>query len=155
MKKLDKKLVDLFWSRVDVRSPDECWLWTSYNSKGYGQITYKQVVYRATRLSLMIHGVDPGKLFACHKCDNPTCVNPAHLFLGTANDNTRDRVRKWRGARGERHPNAILTEEIVLAMRSEYAANPVPGETKRIAQRYGVDRTLVNGIVARRSWKHI
>lgn len=87
-----------FWHKVEKTA--KCWIWTGYkNKKGYGtfyKITEKQTV-RAHRFSYELHkGKFNKKLLICHKCDNPSCVNPEHLFLGTAKDNTNDCIKKGR-----------------------------------------------------------
>jgi hypothetical protein len=91
-----------FWAKVDKRGPDDCWPWTgARRRRGYGVISVgagsnrKMVV--ASRLSWeMANGAIPPGMMICHKCDNPPCVNPGHLFLGTGADNARDTVRKGR-----------------------------------------------------------
>lgn len=79
-------------------SDDGCWLWTGNRmAKGYGLFAVEGINHRAHRVSYeMATGQHPGSLFVCHHCDNPSCVNPAHLFLGTAQDNTNDMLAKGR-----------------------------------------------------------
>ena len=100
----EMSLEERFWSKVDKKGNDECWLWTStVNARGYGCITvapYHQYI-RAHRLSWKIAtGYDAGSLDVLHRCDVPLCVNPNHLFLGTAADNIADKVAKGRQAKG-------------------------------------------------------
>jgi hypothetical protein len=89
---------EIFWSRVDRRGPDECWLWTGgRDPKGYGQFYRGRTKYRANRAVLeLLTGRPLGDLLSCHRCDNPPCCNPAHLFIGTISDNTRDAFLKGR-----------------------------------------------------------
>ena len=96
---------DEFEQRVDRRDHDECWPWLGVrNSDGYGVLRFMAKAYQATHLALEYAGVDvPAGLIACHHCDNPSCVNPRHLFVGTHRDNALDCKRKGRGRYG---PNA-------------------------------------------------
>lgn len=88
--------VERFWAKV--RKTDDCWLWTaSADGKGYGKMLVDGKLQQAHRLSWLIHtGESPGDWHVCHKCDNPPCVRPDHLFLGTAVDNMRDMHAKGR-----------------------------------------------------------
>lgn len=98
-----------FWSNVDKRGPDECWPWTAHvNRKGYGRITADGRSRPAPQVawSLANRCTFPVGLLACHSCDNPSCVNPAHIWPGTPSQNMLDAVRKgrWKGSRqGQRH----------------------------------------------------
>lgn len=100
--RLDESLRSRFWAKVDQRSADECWEWTAYrNDKGYGRIgrTGGKAHFLAPRVSWTIaFGDIPDGLIVCHHCDNPPCVNPAHLFLGTHKDNADDRETKGRSS---------------------------------------------------------
>lgn len=161
---MTQTLEERFWSKVDTSG--DCWIWTaSRDTRGrYGQfmITDDGVHRRhaAHRVAwLLTHGdfPPPGKV-VCHRCDNPPCCNPAHLFVGTQADNLRDMWSKGRGhdgsqiARGEARYNAVLTADLVRKIRQERAdGSPV----KEIAQRYGLDRGHVRGVIRRAIWKHV
>ena len=94
----NEALVTAFWLKVRGGLPDECWAWTgSVGGDGYGLLRHRGATYRATRLSWQIHNAEPlGQQYVCHSCDNPICVNPAHLWAGTQTDNMRDCSRKGR-----------------------------------------------------------
>jgi hypothetical protein len=91
-----KTLEERFWSKVDVCGPDECWEWTAYRlPAGYG--TFGRPTTTTHRIAWQLtNGPIPEGMFVCHKCDNPPCVNPAHLFVGTQQDNLRDMWSKGR-----------------------------------------------------------
>lgn len=92
-------LEEKFWARTKRRAPDECWLWGgSSDRRGYGLIWVKRRRRRATHVSWEIeHGASfPDGLMACHSCDNPACVNPAHIWAGTMSENILDCVSKGR-----------------------------------------------------------
>ena len=149
-------LADRFWMKVS--KTDSCWLWTGcVTDQGYGIITHRQIDYIASRMAWeLTNGPIPDGLFVCHDCpggDNPRCVNPAHLFLGTPADNTADAVAKGRMAKGERCGQAKLTDATVVEIRGLYAAG---GETFRsLASRFKVGYTAVRSAIHRLTWKHI
>jgi hypothetical protein len=94
-----------FWSKVDRSAgQDACWPWIGRRVCGYGMLNFRRHSVRANRMVYrLVHGEFDNALFVCHRCDNPICVNPAHLWLGTHQDNMDDRNAKGRTARGERH----------------------------------------------------
>lgn len=112
-----KPIAERFWPRVEKRDADECWEWKgSRLQKGYGTMPcwpFKRPAL-AHRVSWEIHnGNIPDGLIVCHRCDNPPCVNPAHLFLGSHQDNLRDMVKKGRQVLGDGNPalaNRLKTE---------------------------------------------
>jgi hypothetical protein len=112
-----------FWEKVDVGREDDCWVWKARRDAcGYGQILFQRRGLRAHRLSWELkNGAIPRGMLVCHRCDNPPCVNPAHLFLGTHTDNMRDMRRKGRGRtpalEWERHPACKLHRCHVEAIR--------------------------------------
>lgn len=116
---LDRKEKTFFWSRVETGNISQCWPWKGRKIKGYGYLTLDGKGFYAHRVSwLLFFGEDPGNKCVLHKCDNPPCVNPNHLFAGTHKDNMRDMFKKGRrnSASGDRsgartHPEKILRGE--------------------------------------------
>lgn len=154
-------LRDFFWGRVEIT--DSCWLWSGgVSGFGYGHVSFRGLQTSAHRLSYRMHcGAVPSGMVVCHKCDNPRCVNPSHLFVGTQKDNIRDMVEKgrmWTQVRpedslGTKNPAAKITEADVLAIRNTYATGRV--RQKDIAAQYGLDQTVVSCIVLGKSWPHV
>jgi hypothetical protein len=151
-----------FWAKVD-RSGN-CWVWTGcINEWGYGAFMpyrAKQLV-GAHRYSWQLHhGPIPEGLCVLHHCDNPPCVNPEHLFLGTFQDNVDDMMCKGRkiARRGEANGQSKLTEDDIRRIRRLYAFRG-QGEGKvsgvQLAAEYGIESATVYGIVKRRAWKHV
>ena len=158
-------LPDRFWAKVDRRGPNDCWNWTATKSRdGYGHIhTDRLHAEKAHRVSYRLHfGEIPSGMAVMHRCDNPSCVNPSHLELGTLAENNADRNAKGRQAagerlslvkRGERHGAAKLSEHDVVAIRERFAAGRVSQD--ELALEYGVSRTNISAIIVRRSWRHV
>ena len=92
-------------------------------------------------------------LWVLHKCDNPPCVNPKHLFLGTSLDNNRDAVKKHRNVYGERHPSAKLTNKEVLEIRKKFSHGLIT--RKELARKYGVSYECIVKVIGRTCWKKI
>lgn len=125
---------------------------------GYGKImentgtgsTYRQRQRSTHRVAYeMFNGAVPSDKCVCHRCDVQLCVNPDHLFLGTHDDNQKDKARKGRGPRGEINGATNLTKEIVLAVR----ASNLPG--KHLAKQYGVTYKTIRNLINRQTWAHI
>ena len=143
-----------YWRHVDVRGDDECWPWVGFHTLGgYGSTTVNGRARAAHRVMWeALHGPIAVGLVICHRCDNPPCINPRHLFIGTHADNHADRNRKGRQARGERMGAAKLTDNKVREARRLHAA----GETYHaLGQRFGVDRKAIERAVKGLSWSHV
>jgi hypothetical protein len=108
----------------------------------------------AHQYSYMLHNgeYEPG-LVVCHRCDNPSCVNPKHLFLGTAKDNVTDAVRKGRMHLGEAHGAAKLTNEIVREVRRRYADGGI--SLRKLAAEYGISDMALFHAIRGNTWKHV
>ena len=161
-----------FWSRVT--KSDDCWTWTGPRTEdGYGRLWGIHCQVRAHRLSYEIHvGPIPDGLWVLHRCDNPPCVNPAHLFLGTVVENTADMHAKGRAnlparsganhwtrkspdriARGQAMGRSHLTDAVVAEILTRFSAG---GVTQReLARQYQVGHKNLNLILKRKTWKHV
>jgi hypothetical protein len=163
-----------FWAQLNKQGPipahrpdlGPCWVWTGDTTeRGYGTLGYQRKRWRAHRLAYKLtHGDVPDDLMVCHRCDNPPCCNPAHLFLGTQSDNMQDCSKKGRwgaggghaeGARtfGQRHWSAKLTDDLVRELRARYAAGGVT--YSHLSAEYGVAHSQVRRAILRHSWKHV
>ena len=154
---IEQKVIDRFWSKVDVDlNNNSCWEWTAYRNKdGYGILTINKKRFRANRVAYMIERGDiPEGMHVCHRCDNPPCVSPNHLFLGTRSDNMQDMLSKGRGnkTRGSEHANAKLTETDIPVIRERLANNEKDSD---IAKDYGIKPRAISYIKNGRTWKHI
>lgn len=168
-----------FWQYVDKQGPDECWEWTGSrnketNDKGadtYGRFTLfppevpKKRRMNASRASYILHhGKEPEGL-VLHHCDNPPCVNPAHLYEGTHKDNARDRDSRGRHGRdtpgyrnrktwsGDKNGNSTLATEEVKEIRLLYATGNY--RLQDLANTYGVNKTTIGRVVRREMWAHV
>jgi hypothetical protein len=142
-----------FWDKVKKGGLDECWEWQGFTSKsGYGRFRYQSKREYAHRVAYILeYSPIRNGLHVCHKCDNPKCVNPNHLFLGTNNDNMRDKVKKGRQQRGERSGTSKLTEQQVL----EILALKGKETQKFVGKKFGVVQTLIGKIWRGENWKHL
>lgn len=135
---------------------DACWPWTgAVNSHGYGQtrIDSNSIQVGAHVATYrFFKGDTPAGLVVRHTCDQRACCNPAHLILGTHDDNTADMVARERQARGERTNTAILTDDIVRAIRAGYTG--AHGEQTQLARQHGVALSTINAILRGRNWRH-
>lgn len=147
----------------DILADDLCWEWRgAVNRSGYGTIKGKNPLGRwstlkAYRVSWEIYNaspVPPG-LHVCHSCDNPKCVNPAHLFLGTPQDNVADCKSKGRQARGERNFGSKLSEQEALQIISAVFSPERTESYSQIGKRFGVSQMCVASIATSNTWSHL
>jgi len=145
-----------FWAHVE--KTDTCWIWNGgRNAYGYGVIRKvvdgKLIRLMAHRFSYESFVGELGSLFALHRCDNPPCVRPDHLFAGTQAENVADKVAKQRHNRGETHGHHRLTEDQVRTIRERYAAGGISQAS--LAREYGITQTSVGSLIRREHWKHV
>lgn len=149
-----------FWSKAETSGPEDCWNWEGpfFKRGGYARFSItenkKNVRLRANRVAYFFStGKYPGDLYVCHTCDNPKCVNPKHLFLGTHPQNQQDKVSKGRTPKGTGHCYHILTESQVEEARHRCL---VLGETRAsVARLFNVKYYTIVCAVLGRNWKHV
>lgn len=150
MKKIP--VADRIRSKIKVNDAG-CWEWTAFRTEqGYGRIQLDRKFKGAHRVSYReFCGPIPDGLHVLHRCDNPSCVNPDHLFLGTNDDNVADKVKKGRQRRhhGEANPHSRLTAADVLAIRASTERR------KDLAEKYGVTPTCIYDVRVGKSWGHL
>jgi len=151
-----EKNIKRFWCDVDKGKGTlkECWEWLGYKTpKGYGTFGINNDSVRSHRFSFFLHtGILNENLCVCHLCDNPGCVNPNHLWLGTLQANNFDKMLKGREPKGSTHFNAILNEkkvkEILIRLHN--------GESNvAIAKDYPVTKATISDIKTGRAWTHV
>lgn len=130
----------------NVAQSDGCWLWTGIKDRdGYGLFTYAKKQYRAPRLALELDGRPvPAGHYACHHCDNPGCVRPSHLYVGTPTDNAADTKARGRARHGKK---AKVSADDIAVIRA------APGRHQDIADRFGISRSSVSMIKSGKTWR--
>lgn len=154
-----RPVAERFWSKVRKADGDGCWLWGSYCDRrgGYGIFVVRSGPTRTEKAHRMAYlltygGACAAGLVVRHRCDNPGCVRPGHLVLGTQSDNIRDMVERGRSSRGANHWRSRLTVEMVRDIRRSREA----GETiESIRRRLGVSRSAVSFVLSGRTWGHV
>ena len=142
---------DRIEAKVEKIPEAGCWVWMGATQvRGYGEIlssNRKMLAHRASYEAFV--GPIPKGMYVCHACDNVYCVNPNHLFLGTQKQNLQDMAAKGRSTRGERNPQAKLTEEKVRAIRSSNSTS------SELAKMYNVSVSNISSIKRKQRWTHV
>lgn len=152
-------LDERFWSKVDRKGDDECWPWTASvrrADEGYGAFWMNGRHHPSNRVAWeMTFGKVPSGHVVCHRCDNPPCCNPRHLFVGTSQENNADKVSKKRHAIGSRNGFSILTEKTASEIKKLKPIGRAPsGYKQEISRRFGVSPATISD-VWRRRWTHV
>ena len=147
-----RSIKERFWSKVDKGS--KCWVWTAGTNRGYGEFWIEDRMHKAHRISYeMEYRSVPPSMCVLHTCDNPPCVNPKHLFVGSQKDNIADAHSKGRlkngTSLGSMHWCSKLTEKQVSIILKDTRTH------RKIAKEYKVSRSTVSLIKQRKTWKHV
>lgn len=141
-------------NRRHIKTESGCWEWdgAAVDENGYCQIKIDNVCYYVHRVSYETFiGPIPNEMKVLHRCDNPPCINPEHLFLGTYQDNMNDMVKKDRQARGERHWKAKLTQKEALKLIEMYATGEY--SQKQLGEIFGITQSAISSITRGDLWK--
>lgn len=153
MKRRTKSPEVRFWAKVE--KTESCWIWVPSKKTGtYGKIKIDGKTVRVTRYSYELHfgPLSDPKLFVCHHCDNPACVNPSHLFLGTTDENMKDCKNKGRQAYGEKNGQHLLSESDIITILDGHT-NGTP--RLELARLLNVSYQAIYDITTGRRWKHL
>lgn len=152
-----KEIIERFLSKVEKIPFHECWEWAGCKThQGYGRFWLNGKINESHRASYEIHnGPIINDLCVLHKCDNRSCVNPRHLFLGTRTDNHKDMMKKGRNIAscGEKNGFSKLKEFQVLEIRKAYKEKTL--STRKLAKKYGVSKFAIDCVIYRKRWQHI
>jgi hypothetical protein len=150
-----------FWSRVNKRGKQtplgRCWEWVaSIGTHGYGQLSVNGKPVTTHTFSWKIHnGEIEGSKFVLHRCNNKSCVNPRHLYLGTHGDNVRDRTADGGDPQGERNGMSRLTKTQILEAKRKYIPYHRTRGIRALARELGVNHSYLGEVIRGRRWKHL
>lgn len=148
----DSSIEARFWTKVERGDPDECWPWKRARfAAGYGAFGVNQTAYFANRVAYVLANreIIPDGVIVRHKCDNPSCCNPAHLLLGTDADNAADRIARGRSAVGSRNGQSVLTEAAINQIRDSTETQ------SSLARKFNVSQSLIWQVKHRHVWRAV
>lgn len=155
--KYTTKDIERFHSKINyTHNPDECWEWARYKKRRYGSLKVGRKGVLAHRMAWeLANGEIPDGMKVLHKCDNPPCCNPNHLFLGTQLDNIKDRDTKGRqvAPKGEQNGNCVLSDEQVAEIRRRYEYGSRTNGTVALAREFGASQPQISNIVLNKQRK--
>lgn len=157
--KIDQKVIDRFFSRFEQGEKEKCWEWQGgQGNNGYGRLKINKKNFKAHRISFaLFNGYLDSSKVCCHSCDNPVCVNPHHLWLGTHLENMKDRDKKGRCKSDHLFTQTLktrkLTQEDVIWMRANYSPNT--WSVNKLAKKFQVCRNTIQQALKGKTWKSI
>lgn len=158
-RRTNQDIEEWFWDQVEQIKTGECLEWTAtLLDSGYGVFMYDHKMWKAHRYAWTItNGPIPKGLCVLHKCDNPPCVNPDHLYIGTQQDNSNDKYRRGRAVhrRGVDRPEAKLTEEAVKYIRQQNKKYQKGFTHRELGLKFGVSDGTVYNVIHRKTWRHV
>ena len=156
-----------FWNKVDIKGPNDCWEWLRAKSRGYGNFWFKDKTYSAHRFVLyLVNGVHPpDDMFVCHHCDNPGCVNPNHLYIGTRSDNGKDMVERgqfvdnlpfaWVKNRRFSDNEVVELRKILVFIKGQRGRGKKNNSLRAVARGYKCSLETILNIRDRKSYAHV
>lgn len=145
----EKTIEERFWSKV--KKTNKCFYWTAYKFNGYGRLNVNGKNTPAHRFSYELNkGKIPSGMCVCHSCDNPLCVNPEHLWLGTRKDNNLDRTSKGRSVVGEQRSQSKLSWGMVNDIRKIYSEGKY--SQRELCKKFNISQPLLCKVVNNKNW---
>jgi len=150
-----KNILKDVWKRINKRDENDCWEWVGGKDKdGYGRMMIDRHNYRTHRLTYIeTYGSIPEGLIICHRCNNPSCCNPNHLYAGTIRENSQQCTKEGRRVSGEKHYKTILSDKDILKIRSLYSTGTF--SQRELGRMFGVTQAAIWYIINNKTRKYI